>query len=263
MRTEQNALTNSVVLVTGSSRGIGRAIAAELIERGAVVAVHGRELARVEEACGELHPQRAKAFAADLDDPQSARTLVREVIERCGDLHGLVNNAGGGHTVAFRGLDIARWRETLRVNLEAAFVASREAYDHMRKARRGSIVNIASLAAHGPGRWMGADYAASKAGLVSLTQSLALEFAGEGVRINAICPGVIQTGLWDEAMWSGYARKCKLDPSGVKEAVVGKIPLGRLGTAEDVAGVALFLASESSSYLTGQAINVNGGALMS
>jgi 3-oxoacyl-[acyl-carrier protein] reductase len=248
MRTGQNALTNSVVLVTGSSRGIGRAIAAELIERGAVVAVHGREFARVEETCGELHPQRAKAFAADLDDPQSARTLVREVIERCGDLYGLVNNAGGGRAVAFRGLDIGQWRETLRVNLEAAFVASREAYEHMRKARRGSIVNIASLAAHGPGRWMGADYAASKAGLVSLTQSLALEAARFGIRCNAVSPGFIETEMTADL------------PDDNRRSL--GIPLRRMGQPREVAAAVAFLMSDDSSYMTGQVLHVDGGLWM-
>jgi len=248
MRTDENAFADSVVLVTGSSRGIGRAIAAELIGRGATVAVHGRDLTFVEEACAELHPHRAKAFAADLDDPRSARTLVREVIERCGDLHGLVNNAGGGRAVAFRGLDIDQWRTTLRVNLEAAFVASREAYAHMRKARRGSIVNIASLAAHGPGGWMGADYAASKAGLVSLTRSLALEAARFGIRCNAVSPGFIETDMTADL------------PEDNRKGL--GIPLRRLGQPKEVAAAVAFLMSDSSSYMTGQVLHVDGGLWM-
>lgn len=241
-------LADHVVLVTGSSRGIGRAVAAELIDRGAVVAVHGRDLEQVEKVCCELHPRRAEPFAADLGEPEAARGLVRAVTERCGSLTGLVNNAGGGRAVAFRGLDLEGWRATQRLNLEAAFVGSQEAYLVMRKARRGSIVNVASLAAHGPGRWMGADYAAAKAGLVSLTRSLALEAARFGVRCNAVSPGFVDTDM--TGALSEESRK-RL-----------QIPLGRLGDPAEVARVIAFLTSDDASYLTGQVLHVDGGLWM-
>jgi 3-oxoacyl-[acyl-carrier protein] reductase len=241
-------LTDHVVLVTGSSRGIGLAVASELIARGATVAVHGRDRQQVARVCADLDPERAHAFAADLGDPEAARGLVREVVERCGSLEGLVNNAGGGRAVAFRGLTLEEWRTTQRLNLEAAFVASQEAYQVMRRQRRGSIVNVASLAAHGPGGWMGADYAASKAGLVSLTRSLALEAARFGVRCNAVSPGFIDTDM--TAALADENRK-KLG-----------IPLGRLGTPGEVATVIAFLMSPESSYLTGQVLHVDGGLFM-
>lgn len=241
-------LSDHVVLVTGSSRGIGRAVAAELLDRGATVAVHGRDRDRVAQVCTDLHPRRALPFAADLDDPESAGRLVREATERCGRLDGLVNNAGGGRAVAFRGLDLEQWRATQRLNLEAAFVSSQEAYRVMRRQRRGSIVNVASLAAHGPGRMMGADYAASKAGLVSLTRSLALEAARFGIRCNAVSPGFVETDL----------------TAGLPEDNRQKlgIPLGRLATAAEVAKVIVFLLSSESSYLTGQVLHVDGGLFM-
>ncbi len=243
-----SSLADHVVLVTGSSRGIGLAVASELIARGATVAVHGRDIEQLAKVCAELDRERAQPFAADLGDPESARELVREVVERCGSLEGLVNNAGGGRAVAFRGLDLEQWRATQRLNLEAAFVASQEAYQVMRKQRRGSIVNVASLAAHGPGKWMGADYAASKAGLVSLTRSLALEAARFGIRCNAVSPGFIDTDM--TAALSDDNRK-RLG-----------IPLGRLGTPAEVATVVAFLMSPESSYLTGQVLHIDGGLFM-
>ncbi len=244
----QSILEGQTILVTGSTRGIGRAVAMELISKGAVVGVHGREMPKVKEVCAELHEERAVPFSADLATAEGGRGLVKAVVERCGGLHGLVNNAGGGRAVAFRGLDLESWRNTQSLNLEAAFVAAQEAYKVMRRARRGSIVNMASLAAHGPGRMMGADYAAAKAGLVSLTRSLALEAARFGIRCNAVSPGFIETEMTADLP---QENRKKLG-----------IPLGRLGKTEEVARAVAFLLSSESSYMTGQVLHVDGGLFM-
>jgi 3-oxoacyl-[acyl-carrier protein] reductase len=203
----------------------------------------------LKQLCSELHKDRALAFAADLSQPEAAGDLVKAVFETTGKLDGLVNNAGAGKTVAFRGIKLEDWRATQQLNLESAFVASQEAYKIMRKRRMGSIVNMASLAAHGPGRMMGADYAASKAGLVSLTKSLAFEAARFGIRCNAVSPGMVETDMTEG-----------LSEENIRNLA---IPLNRIATPQDVANVVAFLLSSDASYLTGQIIHVDGGQFMS
>ncbi|MBL9201615.1 MAG: SDR family oxidoreductase [Opitutaceae bacterium] len=236
------------ILVTGSTRGIGRAIAQRLAARGDLVGVHGRSLESAERTAQEIGGG-ATGFAADFSDPEASRRLVDSFVARAGRIDGLVNNAGGGRAVAFRGLTLDGWRETFRVNLESALTASQAAYVVMRKQKSGAIVNIASISAHGAGGWMGADYAASKAALVSMTKSLALEAARFGIRCNAVSPGLVETDMTAALTEENRAAL--------------RIPLGRLARPEEVAGVVAFLLSEDSSYLTGQVLHADGGLWMS
>lgn len=238
------------ILVTGSTRGIGQAIAVTAAEQGATVGVHGRRDLDVQRAAREIAAAggRALPFVADFSEPDAARDLVAEFIEAADGIDGLVNNAGGGRAAAFRALTVESWQSTFRLNVEAAMAACQAVYTPMRKQKGGTIVNVTSLAAHGPGGWMGADYAASKAALLSLTQSLALESARFGIRCNALSPGFIETDMTD-----GIPDERRKELG---------IPLGRLGDPNEVADVACFLLSDAASYMTGQVLHVDGGLWM-
>lgn len=250
MSTSHSSLKGRKILVTGSTRGIGRAIAGAAAERGAVVGVHGRSETDTRAVADEIAAAHGSAVAlvADLSDPEAARSLVAEFVEEAGGIDGLVNNAGGGRAAAFRALTVESWQSTFRLNVEAAMAACQAVYTPMRKQKAGAIVNVTSLAAHGPGRWMGADYAASKAALLSMTQSLALEAARFGIRCNALSPGFVETDMTEGI------------PEDNRKSL--GIPLGRLGEPSEVAEVACFLLSDAASYMTGQVLHVDGGLWM-
>jgi len=244
-------LSDKMALVTGAGRGIGKAIAAALAGSGAVVAVNDIDAASTERTAGELG-RGARAFPADVGDPGAAARLVEDVTARYGRLDILVNNAGIEPKAPILELSVADWQRTLDVNLSAAFYTSQAAGRIMRAAGGGAIVNIASIAGHNiplPNR---SSYVASKAGLIGFTRECAREFAAYGIRVNAVCPGVIETEMTAESR-SNAAQL---------EKWLADIPQGRLGQPPDVAGLVLFLCSDGAAYLTGQAINVDGGKVM-
>ena len=234
------SLEGKLALVTGASRGIGRAIAAELARAGASVVVGYRSGA--EEAEALATEIGGRAVQADVADPEQAARLVEEA----GDLDILVNNAGLTRDGLILRMSDEDWRRVLDTNLGGVFHTCRAAARGMMKKRRGAIVNLTSVVGlHGnPGQ---TNYAASKAGIVGFTKSLAKEMASRGVRANAVAPGYIQTALTEVL------------PDEVQQAILANTPLGRLGTPEDVAGAVRFLCSDEASFVTGEVLLVDGG----
>ena len=248
-----DGLAGRVVVVTGSSRGIGAEVAVKAASEGATVAVHfhtgaeaaERTLARVREAGGD-----GATFEADLEDGDQAEGLVRAAIDRFGRVDGLVNNAGRTQVGGFLELEPDEWDAVIATDLSAAYRTSRAAIPGMVERGGGSIVNVASrLGQAGVART--AAYSAAKAGLIGLTRSLAMEFGPTGVRVNAVAPGFTLTEMTADIADTDVGRQR-----------LAAMPIGRFGRADEVADAVLFLLSDASALFTGQTLNPNGGGYM-
>ena len=242
-------LGGKVAMVTGSTRGIGRAIASALARAGAKVAVIGRDQAKAEQAASEIGGG-AKGFACDVTKQDSVEAAVTAIEKDLGGIDILVNNAGVTKDNVFLRLQDADFDTVLEANLKGAFRTIRAASRGMMKKRWGRIINISSVVGL-IGNKGQANYAASKAGLIGLTKSMARELASRGITVNAIAPGFIETDMTNA-----------LAPEQ-REALTKQIPMERLGKPEDVAAAVLFLASEGGAYITGQTLVVDGGMVMS
>ena len=240
-------LAGRSAIVTGSTRGIGRAIAQLLSDSGANVAIVGRDPSTAEVVASTM--RSARGFGCDITDSAAVGTLVEDVEKAFGGVDILVNNAGITRDNLLMRLKDEDWDAVLAANLKAAFVATRAVSRGMMKRRWGRIINVASVVGI-VGNKGQANYAASKAGLIGLTKTVAKEFASRNILANVIAPGFIETDM--TAAMTPEARA----------AMSGQIPLERLGTPQDVANAVAFLASEQAAYITGQVLVIDGGLVM-
>jgi 3-oxoacyl-[acyl-carrier protein] reductase len=248
-----NSFQGKTALVTGASRGIGRAIAVELARGGARLALnYAGNQAAADEALRlvrEAGSPEARLFQFDVADPIAVGKAVDEVVSTMGGLHILVNNAGIALDQLVMRIKDDDWQRQLDVNLSGAFHLIRAATRPMMKARGGSIVNLTSVVGE-MGNAGQAAYAATKAGLIGLTKSVARELASRNVRVNAVAPGFIDTDMTASL------------PADARQKMAEMIPLGRLGSVEDVAAAVAWLCSDQASYVTGEVLRVNGGMHM-
>lgn len=242
-------LTGKRALVTGASGGIGREIAKALAAAGATVALSGTRVGALEDTARELGGGSHPILPCNLSDHEAVDKLVPSAEEALGGLDILVNNAGMTRDNLFMRMKNEDWDEVIAVNLTAAFHLTRAVLRGMMKQRFGRIIGITSVVgvAGNPGQ---GNYAASKAGLIGMSKALAHEVASRNITVNTIAPGYIGSAMTDELT------------DKQKEAMLVKIPAGRLGSAGEVAAAAVFLASDEASYITGHTLNVNGGMLM-
>lgn len=244
-------LSEKVAIVTGSTKGIGKEIALAFARQGAKVVVSGRSAERAEQVCEEIKSGGGSAVAVvgDVSQLGDAQALIDKTVEIYGRVDVLVNNAGITRDNLLMRMKESDWDEVININLKGTFNCIKCITRQLMKQRSGRIINITSVVGQ-MGNAGQANYSASKAGIIGLTKSVAKELASRNITCNAIAPGFIETdmtGVLDEK---------------TREALLGQIPLGRLGQVGDVANAALFLASDDAAYITGQTLNVDGGMVM-
>ncbi|ATO47996.1 3-oxoacyl-[acyl-carrier-protein] reductase [Brevibacillus laterosporus] len=245
-------LEGKVALITGASRGIGRAIALKYAEAGANIIVNysGNE-AKAQETVADIEKlgREAIMIRANVGNTEEAENMVKEALERFGKIDILVNNAGITRDNLLMRMKESEWDEVINVNLKGVFNMTKALTRPMMKQRGGSIINITSVVGV-LGNAGQANYVAAKAGVIGLTKTTARELASRNIKVNAIAPGFVDTDMTDVL------------PEDVKSGILAQIPFNRLGSADEISNVALFLASDASSYMTGQTLHVDGGMYM-
>jgi 2-deoxy-D-gluconate 3-dehydrogenase len=243
-------LKDKVAIVTGGNGGIGLAMARGLAVAGASIAVVGRNPQKLQSAVEALQESGApaRAWQVDVSDEAAVAGLIRDVVAHFGRLDILVNNAGTNIRKPVQQLSLAEWHTVMDTNLTSAFLCSRAAYPHL-KSQGGKVINIGSMTSIFGASFAPA-YSASKGGIVQLTRAMATAWAPDGIQVNAVLPGWIDTEL---------TRKGRREVDGLHERVVARTPAGRWGNPDDLAGIAVFLASAASDFITGTAIPVDGG----
>jgi 3-oxoacyl-[acyl-carrier protein] reductase len=243
-----SSLQGRIALVTGASQGIGRACALELARSGATVALAARNESKLAEVVAEIEAAggQAAAFALDVASEESIKTGAKAILERFSKVEILVNNAGITRDALSMSMKRADWDDVLATNLTGAFLMTQAVLRPMLKNRWGRIINISSVVGR-TGQAGQVNYAASKAGLIGITRSLAREVGSRGITVNAVAPGYIETPM-----------TAVLDEK-LREAMIGSIPLGRAGTDAEIAQSVAFLASDAAAYITGHVLDVNGG----
>ena len=258
-------LQDQVAIVTGGAQGLGAAIVARLAAEGAHVVVADMNIAGAQATAAEvarITGRRTWALAVDVTNEEQVAALIDQTQETFGRLDILVANAGIVMAGAIEDFDVDRWRKVVDVNLTGYFLCAKHAACVMKQQQRGSIIQINSKSGK-KGSFKNGAYAASKFGGIGLTQSIALELAEFGVRVNAVCPGnLLDSPLWQESLYSQYAQRLGISEAEVRQRYVDQVPMKRGCTYQDVTNVVVFLASDQSSYMTGQAINVTGGQEM-
>jgi NAD(P)-dependent dehydrogenase (short-subunit alcohol dehydrogenase family) len=246
-------LTGRTAIVTGASRGIGRAIALGFASAGADVALVARDESKLAEVRDEIEAlgRRAVALPCDVTDRDRVRAMTRTAIDELGHVDVVVNNAGGtAFMVPFTSVRFPGWAKVMRLNVDSVVHVCQAVGPHLLERQSGSVVNVASVAGLAGAPFV-SPYGASKAAVVSVTRSLAMEWGPAGVRVNALCPGWTATEL-NRDLWDDDERS---------RATIHRVPLGRWARAEEMVGPALFLASDASSFVTGHALVVDGGLL--
>jgi len=260
-----NALEERNAIVTGGAQGLGEYLCHRLAQEGANVIVADLQIEAAEKCAEDVrtkYGRKALAIQVDVTNEEMVSAMIDETIKTFGSLDVMVANAGILISAPVTEFDINRWRKVIEVDLVGYFICAKHAIRVMKEQKRGAIVQINSKSGK-VGSFKNSAYASAKFGGIGLTQSLALEVADEGIRVNAVCPGnMLDSPLWVNSLYEQYSKKLGIPEEEVRKQYINKVPMKRGCSYENVADLVVFLASDQSSYITGQAMNVTGGQLM-